>query len=454
MTNITIIIIFLFSLIFIACSPKAKNQFEYITAGKKTKTFYLVSTLVMTEINPMALITLSALGYTIGYRALTMALIAFLSPLIAAITTAKKWKSFNSTCVSILFDQYLGYKIGNVVRIILLFSLIILTSTYIKGVIIFSKVIFPNVPVSVPILIVLLFCVFSVMTKGLVGIIRMDVVGFFLTIGFSLECLISSYLANFHQALKISIPDIYINPPAILSPRYLTALFFLQLMMYSIAPWWGQKIFSANDSSIAYKSCIYSSFILFIFYSFIIISAIFLRQNGVILRNPELAFPTLLLVFGPATLITFNVIAFFYIATTTICGVWSAILTMITSGFLKTSDDASLSLNYLVWSLLGIITYYIALNNIDNLLHAAVLAVMQMCSIYFSVLAIFYFKRISKLGALVSIFSSIIIGYVSLFYFGEEGDYIWYWIVIGIPVMFLSGYSLSGFSNIFRPIKQ
>ena len=126
-------------------------------------------------------------------------------------------------------------------------------------------------------------------------------------------------------------------------------------------------------------------------------------------------------------------------------------LGIITSGFLRKPKDASPKINYVVWVILGSITYYIALNKIDNVLHVAVLAVMQICSIYFSVISIFYFRRISKLGALVSIFLSILIGYISFFYFGEQGNYIWYWAIVGLPAMFISGYCLSGEANVFSP---
>ncbi|RUR08085.1 hypothetical protein [Legionella sp. km772] len=124
-------------------------------------------------------------------------------------------------------------------------------------------------------------------------------------------------------------------------------------------------------------------------------------------------------------------------------------LGIITSGFLQKQDNDSPEINYVVWIILGVINYYIALNNIANVLHAAVLAIMQMSSIYFSVIAIFYFKRLSKLGALVSIFASLIVGYTFLYSFGEEKNYIWYWAIVGVPTMFTLGYLFSGFSNVF-----
>lgn len=63
MINIVLIAFFIGAIVFILHAKKAKNQEEYVTTGKQTTTFPLICTLVMTEINPMALISMSALGY-------------------------------------------------------------------------------------------------------------------------------------------------------------------------------------------------------------------------------------------------------------------------------------------------------------------------------------------------------------------------------------------------------
>lgn len=438
MFNILLLVIFIWVILLIASTDRAKNQGEYITAGKKTKIFSLIATLVMTEVNPMSLIAMAALGYEAGYRALWMAVIAFVAPLVASIMTAKKWKNFDSSCISQLFDSHLGFKVGNIVRIILLIPLIILSAVYLKGVIIFSSSIFPQLPFYIPITIILFFCLFSVITKGLGGIIRMDIIGFWFTSLFLILCLIFSY----GKEASITPLD-FINGETILSWQYLSALLFLQLIMYSLAPWWGQKIFSAKSVKIAYQASLLTPIVLFCFYICVILSAVQLRKWGVLVKNPDFAFPQIVITFFPSYLKLFCVITFFYVATTTICGVWSSMVGLITSGILQKNDSDSPELNYILWFLLAIITSYLAINKVENLLHAAVLAVMQIGSIYFSVIAIFYFKRISKWGCLTSIFSSNLTGYLLFLFIGEKGNYIWYWVIWGLPIMFTLGYWLS-----------
>ncbi|KTD53035.1 hypothetical protein [Legionella quateirensis] len=450
MINIISILVFLVSTIFILQGKKAKSQSEYVTAGKNTNLFYLISTLVMTEINPMALIVMASLGYQAGYRAFWMAAIAFLSPFFATVTTCKKWKDVDVSCVSTLFDRHLGYAVGNVVRIILIVSLLILTATYLKGTMIYFNSIYPQLSSTVFVILILIFCVVSVIRNGLIGIIRMDVVGFILMTILILACLIACSLSIFSSQDFGSIERTLTQQSTVLPANYLIALFFLQSIMYSIAPWWGQKIFSAKDTNTAYKASVFSSVLIFTFYSAVVAFGIFLKQHGVALTDPDTAFPLTILTFIPSNYIVFYDILFFYIATTTICGVWSSILGMISLGFLQKTDHSSPTINYFIWVLIGLISCNIALNNIESVLHAAVLAVMQIASIYFSVIAIFYFKRISRLGSLVSIFLGIFLGYFFLYYLGEEGNYIWYWAIVALPAMFISGYFFSNFSNAFK----
>ncbi|MBL7479588.1 hypothetical protein [Legionella bononiensis] len=450
MINIISTLLFLLSTVFILRAKKARNQSEYVTAGKNTNLFYLISTLVMTEINPMALIVMASLGYQAGYRAFWMAAIAFLSPFFATVTTCKKWKDVDVSCVSTLFDRHLGYAVGNVVRIILILSLLILTATYLKGTMIYFGSIYPELSSIVFVILILTFCVVSVIKKGLIGIIRMDVVGFILMTLLIVACLISCAFSLFSTQEFGSIESTLKQQSTTLPTNYLIALFFLQSIMYSIAPWWGQKIFSAKDTNTAYKASVYSSILIFTFYSAIVAFGIFLKQHGVALTDPETAFPQTILTFIPSNYTVFYDILFFYIATTTICGVWSSILGMVSLGFFQKTDQSSPTINYFIWVMIGLISCTIALNNIESVLHAAVLAVMQIASIYFSVIAIFYFKRISRLGSLVSIFFSIFLGYFFLYYLGEEGNYIWYWTIIALPAMFISGYFFSNVHNVFK----
>lgn len=445
------LIVIIFTVLYLVLTKIAKKQIEYISAGKNTNLFSLVATLVMTEVNPMALIAMASLGYMVGYRALFMAFIAFLSPLFASITTAKKWKNFDGACVTLIFDKYLGFSIGNMVRLIFLISLMILSATYLKGVIIYSEVLFPNLPSSIAIASVISFCVLTVVNKGLYGIIRMDIVGIILTICVALIFLLYTFQSGSSEYVD-KAQEFGKNSP--LPAKYLTALLVLQMIMYSISPWWGQKLFSAKNTNTAYFASIISSFFLFFLYSSFIFGAIYLKNYGVNLSDPELAFPMVIKTVIPRGLSGFCTITFFYIATTTICGVWSPMVGIITSGFLKYKDKDSAKLNYIIWVILGVITYYLSLYKIENVLQSAVLAVMQLCSIYFSVIAIFYFKTLSKMGSIVSMWISIVIGYCLYFYVGEEGNYIWYWVILGLPAMFITGYFFSLKSNVFERISR
>jgi Na+/proline symporter len=63
----------------------------------------------------------------------------------------------------------------------------------------------------------------------------------------------------------------------------------------------------------------------------------------------------------------------------------------------------------------------------------------------FALIGGFYWSKANSQGAYVSILAGIIWGVFCYFYFGEAGNYTWYWAIYGIPLIFISGISASLF---------
>jgi SSS family solute:Na+ symporter len=412
----------------------AKTQAEYVVANRETKVYALISTLVMTEINPMAVITMASLGYACGYTALWMAFIAFISPLVAGLTTSQQWKSFDKSCVSELFDVAYGRLAGNTVRIILLPALIFLSSTYIKGLMIFGNNVFPNVENWQIALFVFFVCMFSTYRNGLSSIIKMDMIGFA-----SLMILLAILMPTLIDASTTAGDHIPVSHNASLLPvSFLVSLAFLQIMMYSISPWWAQKIFSAKSKKVAYISSLTSSFLISLIYVFFILLGCLLRSNNIQLIDSQDALFTIFKEYVPHSIKWFFVATIILIGTTTICGVWSSISGMISAGFLRKSDNSSPVINYYVFGVLSVVSYFIAVNYIDNVLYCAILAVCQICSIYFSIVTIFFFRK-SYLSTMLSICLTFFTNLILFWYFSHSQDYIIRWFSIAVPIMFLSG---------------
>ena len=105
----------LFCLVFaviILYSRRASRQVnttdDYLLAGRHTKLFPLVATLVMTGFNTSTLLSFSSMGYLAGYWALTLPLVFLFGLLFYAISVAKKWKGFNGLSVAHYFAERYG----------------------------------------------------------------------------------------------------------------------------------------------------------------------------------------------------------------------------------------------------------------------------------------------------------------------------------------------------------
>lgn len=64
---------------------------------------------------------------------------------------------------------------------------------------------------------------------------------------------------------------------------------------------------------------------------------------------------------------------------------------------------------------------------------------IPLVSLCFAVLAGFYWKRASSFGAFLSILGGIIFGYTYYYLYGDQGDYMWHWMLVGVPIIFSAG---------------
>jgi|LauGreDrversion4_2_1035121.scaffolds.fasta_scaffold27411_3 Na+/proline symporter len=407
------------------------KQKNYIVAGRKTNLTPLICTLVMTEINPMSVIAMTTIGWVNGFNGLWMAFVAFLSPMIAALTTSKKWKAFNQSCVTQFFDVYYGRLFGNIVRTIVIIPLCLLSSTYIKGLLIYSDQLFPKFPGWILILFILGICFIFTFRKGLYSIIRMDILGFFLIL---LSLTLGFLFLNAHSIDSNDVKSNYKLSNMNLTLFFLIGLFVLQTMMYSVSPWWGQKIFSAKKEKIAYLSSIISSFIIGLMYAAFVLFGIYLQSYVSDIGDNQSILPFGLLIIFPKILIPVFTATFFLIAMTTICGVWSSICGLVTSGYLKLSDNESSKINYFIYLCLSVIVFLIATLCIDNVLTYAVFSVSIIASPYIPVILFFFFKKIYY-SAFISVFVLLISSIITFVYTGDNDlNYLSLWILFDLPL--------------------
>ena len=76
---------------------------------------------------------------------------------------------------------------------------------------------------------------------------------------------------------------------------------------------------------------------------------------------------------------------------------------------------------------------------VDRVFDKLILANIPVAALSFALLAGFYWKKANRYGALASMIVGWAVGIMTYLYFGEAGGYIWYWVMIGIPTIFISG---------------
>ncbi|MBX9597321.1 MAG: hypothetical protein K2X04_01950 [Burkholderiales bacterium] len=421
-------------------SNQVKSQDEYLLAGRHTKLLPLIATLVMTEFNTGTLISFSSLGYLAGYWALAMPFIFLIGLLFYTLTVAKKWKQFNGVSVAHFFATRYGRKLELLVAGVLFLAMLGFSAAYIKSL---TLLMLPLIPINSLVLSAALVIVILLLTLrgGLSSIIALDVLSFiFVIIFFPLLVYFSYHLPQSNQIPAFNLAQMQ----ALLPPKFIISLIILTMFSYIIAPWYGQKIVAAKTQQTAYFAAAIAAIIIFLLYGLAILATVILRSKGVKLTDIQLGLPYLIRNALPHALQGVAYVVLFFVAASTLAGVWNAMVTLIVGSIFK-SNSGKVNSNILWVLICAIIAYIIANSLIDNILSKMILFNIPIVAFCFALLAGFYWSKANSQGAYVSILAGIIWGVFCYFYVGEAGNYTWYWAIYGIPLIFISGISASLF---------
>jgi solute:Na+ symporter, SSS family len=435
------LLLFAISCIFIAIgfASRFKNESSYLVGERKTGFFALTATLVMTEFNTATLLSFASIGYLSGFWGLVMPFVFLIGLLFYALSVAKKWKAFNGLSVAAFFSSRYGKDLGKLVSITLLIAMCGFSATYVKSLVVLFNPIFPllsswqlsGILVSLILLITL--------RGGLIAIISTDLLSFLLTILFF--PLITFYVWKFNSVPldSFTLTSVVDSGSKIIPPSFVISLVVLTMFTYIMAPWYGQKLFSAKSEKTAYLSVFTAAFIIFCLYGLVIFSASLLQVNGVQLSNPEQALPYILNQILPIGLRGIGYSLLFAASATTLTGVWNAMTAMCVSDFLDAKLAKSSNRTLVITIGFAVVSYILSNIFVDKIFNKLILANIPILALCFALLAGFYWKKASRLGAYISIIVGFTWGVGAYFYWGDEGGYTWYWVMIGIPLIFISG---------------
>ncbi|MEM4271406.1 MAG: hypothetical protein QXO70_04935, partial [Candidatus Pacearchaeota archaeon] len=224
----------------------------------------------------------------------------------------------------------------------------------------------------------------------------------------------------------------------VISIPFVFSLIILTMFTYIAAPWYGQKIFSAQDKKTAFYAVGIASVLVFVLYSLPVLSVYNLKLANISLEGNDSGISTIVYKFFPNGLKGFAYLVLFLAGVTTLGGVWSAMTTMVIVDFLEKdiSETQETFRGKSITVVLATLSYIISVLFIDKLLDKLILANVPVASLSYGLLAAFYWKKASVISVVISAIVGFAWGSFCYLYFGEQGMYTWYWAVYGIPLTF------------------
>jgi solute:Na+ symporter, SSS family len=224
--------------------------------------------------------------------------------------------------------------------------------------------------------------------------------------------------------------------------EFVISLIVLTCLTYICSPWYGQKIFAAADERVAVRAVGATSVIVFLLYGSVQLAASLLPVDAPHLSDPQLAVPTMIRLWLPTGARGLAYSVLFAAASTTLAGVWSAMVAMAVSDFghslqNRVAIQRLLTLSFAAASWLG------ANLLVDDILNRLILANIPIAALSFALLGGFFWPRASRAGAWASVVVGTGWGLFCYGYWGEAGGYTWYWTIHGTWMIFSAGVVVS-----------
>lgn len=440
-------VIALFGLGGIWHANRVKTTEAYLLANRHTGLFALVATLVMTELNTSTLISFSSAGYFAGDWALALPMIFLVGLTFYALTVAKKYREYSAMSVAEVFLQRYGSAYARAVSVCLIIAMVGFSATYVRSLTLFFS---PLLRIDAWFLSFILTGAVVIFTirGGLIAIIRSDMVSFLLVLAYL--PLIFFWTYRFDESTPVSPISLHTGQ-TLLTPDFILSLVVLTSFTYILAPWYGQKIFSAKNAQVAYWSVAISAVFVFLLYGLMTLCCSLLQKKGVKLSSPENALPFILSNVIPIGARGISYALIFSIGATTLAGVWSSMTTMVVSDFFF-KKDVGVKHPISITLLFAATSFVLANTMVDNVFNKLILANIPVFALSFSLLAAFYWPNVTKVGAYGSTAVGLAWGIFCYLYFGESGGYTTYWAFIGLPLIFISGVLLSLLAKDQKPI--
>ena len=389
----------------------------------------------MTELNTSTLLGFSTMGYVAGNWAVALATIFLFGLLFYAFTVAKKWKQYNGFTVTQYFNERYNKTMGIIVAYILFIAMLGFSANYVKSLGLIFSTVLPHLSLWLTTAILTLIMPALTLRGGLVSIIRFDIFSFIMVlILFPSWFWFSKHMPFHHHPVILPFTEMQQRLPA----TYVISLVIITMFTYILAPWYGQKIFSAQKPRTAFIAMQFTALFVFLLYVIGILAASQVLYHGVKLQDPQLVIPYILGHVIPNDFKGINYAVIFFIGATTLTGIWSAMTALLLTLWKKQITHLDKKYSILITLVCALLSYVLANTFIDHILDKLILMNIPLSALAFSLLAGFYWKKANSTAAIISTIIGTTAGIFCYLHF-DRLHYTWYWAIYAIPLSFLSG---------------
>lgn len=431
---------------------KMKSYRDYNLAGRNTGLFALTGTLVAAEFNTATLIGGASVAFLYGTVGLWYTSLIFIVVfLVYAFTVSQKYRRLNISTIPQYFDKrFKNEKGSEVIRFlsatITLFYTWLAPASYLAGLTVIGSVLLGVNPLVFSVALVLICLVLSI-TGGLMTAIGIDVVAFVLILIGIPAILFIGYQAagGFGSLSQVFEPKLLsLAPVWDTDVNFATAMTWgLQItFLYIAAPWYGQRIFSAKNETVAYRAMLLNTFFIVALYGMVVLATMLSKVAFPNLSYPEQALPLLINEYANPFIQGFLLITLLMVGISTMIAVWNSAVSIIVNDVVSRywakdkGDRYKIGISRVFLVLIAMSTLALGILFIGNIQHSLLFLSTFTGMVAIPILMSLYWKKYNSIGAI----STMAVGLV----------YCTIGIVLGFPMHFISpiGVVLSVISGI------
>ena len=416
----TMVLIFLGVLIMVSIGTlkKMKSYQDYNLAGRNTGLFAMTGTLVAAEFNTATLIGGASVAFLFGTVGLWYTSLIFIVVfLVYAFTVSKKYRRLNISTIPQYFDKrFKNEKGSEVIRflsaIITLFYTWLAPASYLAGLTVIGSVLLGVNPLVFSVVLVLI-CLLLSITGGLMTAIGIDVVAFILIlIGIPAILLIGYNAAGgFGNLSQVFEPKLLsLAPVWDTNVNFATAMTWgLQItFLYIAAPWYGQRIFSAKNESVAYKAMLLNTFFIVALYGMVVLATMLSKVVFPNLNYPEQALPLLINNYANPFLQGFLLVTLLMVGISTMIAVWNSAVSIVVNDIVSRywakdkGDKYMIRISRLFLLLIALSTLALGIMFIGNIQHSLLFLSTFTGMVAIPILMSLYWKKYNSVGAIAT----------------------------------------------------